>query len=203
MLELPERRVHRWTRRRDGGRLTDAKPGGAPVHGILEEERAAILALFEDWGEVDRSHRRLAHRGSYLGRVWVSPATVRRVLTLADKHFRPIPRPPKGERRPFPEWAEYSPNSIWIYDSTHFTRCGMTVLIIEDLVSRKWITHVVSVEETHTQVQLAFTQALQVEGLYDAALERADAHAAQKLLDPDGDDGASRSCSPSRTTAAR
>jgi len=191
VLELPERRAHRWTRRRDAGRLADAKPGGMPVHGILEQERAAILSLFQAWGEVDRSHRRLAHRGSYLALVWVSPATVRRVLTLADKHFRPVPRPPKGERRPFPEWAEYSPNSIWIYDSTHFTRCAMTVLIIEDLVSRKWITHVVSVEETHTQVQLAFTQALQAEGLYDAALERADAHAAQKLLDPDSDDGAS------------
>ena len=142
-LELPERRARRWLRRREVGRLTDATPGGGPVHGILEEEREAILALFEQWGEVDRSHRRLAHRGSYLGLFWVSPSTVRRVLVLADRHFRPLPRPPKGERRPFPEWADYAPNSIWIYDSTHFTRCGMTVLIIEDLVSRKCVHHVV------------------------------------------------------------
>jgi putative transposase len=190
VLDLPERRAHRWARRREAGRLADAKPGGVPVHGILPEEREAILALFEAWGEVDRSHRRLAHRGSYVGLVWVSPATVRRVLVLADKHFRPLPRPPKGERRPFPEWAQYTPNSIWIYDSTHFTRCAMTVLIIEDLVSRKWIDHVVSVEETHTQVQLAFTAALQAEGLYDAALERGDALTDQGLLDPDTDDGA-------------
>jgi len=143
--------------------------------------------LFEQWGEVDRSHRRLAHRGSYEGLVWVSPATVRRVLVLADKHFRPIPRPPRGERRPFPEWAEYTPNSIWIYDSTHFTRCGMTVLIIEDLVSRKWISHVVSVEETHTQVQVAFTAALHAEALYETALERA----GTGRVDPDIDDGLS------------
>ncbi|WP_448071154.1 integrase core domain-containing protein [Georgenia yuyongxinii] len=57
---------------------------------------------------------------------------------------------------------------------THFTRAAMAVLIIEDLVSRKWLTHVVSAEETHTQVEVAFTQALAAEGLLDAV----EAHAA-------------------------
>ena len=33
-----------------------------------------------EWGEIDGSHRKLAHRGSYLARVWVSPSTVLRVL---------------------------------------------------------------------------------------------------------------------------
>src|SRR4051812_44220815 len=47
---------------------------------------------------------------------------------------------------------------------THFTRAGMAVLIIEDLVSRKWITEIVSVEETSTQVEMAFTAALEAEG---------------------------------------
>lgn len=45
----------------------------------------------------------------------------------------------------------------------------MTVLIIEDLVSRKWITHVVSAEETHLQVRLAFEQALEAEDLLTSA----------------------------------
>ena len=40
----------------------------------------------------------------------------------------------------------------------------MAVLIIEDLVSRKWITEIVSVEETSTQVELAFTAALERRG---------------------------------------
>lgn len=164
-LELGEVRAHRWLARRMLGCLVDRLPGGGPVHGILAEEAAEILALFEEWGEVDRSHRKLAHRGSYLGRVWVSPSTMRRVLLLADKHFRPLPKPGRSARRPFPEWADYTPNSIWIYDTTHFTRAGMAVLIIEDLVSRKWLTHIVSVEETSTQVELAFTAALEAEGL--------------------------------------
>lgn len=165
VLELGEVRTHRWYARRSRGRLADQSPGGAPAHGILPDEEAEVLALFEEWGEVDRSHRKLAHRGSYLSRVWVSPSTVRRVLHVADLHFRPLPRPGRSKKRPFPDWVEYTPNSIWIYDTTHFTRAGMAVLIVEDLVSRKWITEIVSVEETSTQVELAFTQALEVEGL--------------------------------------
>ena len=174
VLELGEVRAHRWYARRARGRLADAQPGGSPMHGPLPEEVEEILALFEEWAEVDRSHRKLAHRGSYLGRVWVSPSTVRRVLALADKHFRPLPRPGRSKRRPFPDWVEYTPNSIWIYDTTHFTRAGMAVLIIEDLVSRKWLAEVVSVEETSTQVELAFTAALHAEGLLEAVDARHD-----------------------------
>lgn len=174
VLELPRRRAYRWADRRAGGRLADAAPGGSPMHGLLPEEATEILALFDQWGEVDRSHRKLAHRGSYLGRVWVSPSTVRRVLHLADRHFRPLPRPGRSTRRPFPDWVEYTPNSIWIYDTTHFTAAGLAVLIIEDLVSRKWLTEVVSVEETSTQVELAFTAALDAEGLLAAVDARHD-----------------------------
>jgi transposase InsO family protein len=50
----------------------------------------------------------------------------------------------------------------------------MAVLIIEDLVSRKWITEIVSVEETSTQVELAFTAALEAEGLLEAVDARLD-----------------------------
>lgn len=173
-LELGEVRVHRWIARRARGQLVDTDPGGSPMHGILADEEAEILALFNEWGQTDRSHRKLAHRGSYLGRVWVSPSTVRRVLHVADLHFRPRPRPAKSKRRPFPEWAEYSPNSIWIHDTTHFPKAGMAVLIIEDLVSRKWLTEIVSVEETSTQVEAGFTAALEAEGLFDVIDARHD-----------------------------
>ncbi|MEY8019185.1 hypothetical protein [Mycobacterium servetii] len=83
-LELGELRAHRWIARRAIGQLVDKIPGGSPMHGLLDEEVSEILALFDQWGETDRSHRKLAHRGSYLGRVWVSPSSVRRVLFLAD-----------------------------------------------------------------------------------------------------------------------
>ena len=77
-LELDESRAWRWWRRREADGLGDRKPGSA-AHGLRPDEVTAILELFEAWGEIDRSHRKLAHRGSDTNKVWVSPPTVRRV----------------------------------------------------------------------------------------------------------------------------
>ena len=60
----------------------------------------------------------------------------------------------------------------------------MAVLIIEDLVSRKWLTHVASVEETSTQVEVAFTAAVEAEGL----LADVDARHGDGLVDLTTDD---------------
>jgi putative transposase len=174
-LELPESRAWRWRRRREGGCLEDGRPGGSPVHGLRPAEVAAILELFETWGDVDRSHRKLAHRGSYLGRVWVSPATVRRVLAAHGLVLKRPRRIMRSERRPFPEWASYTKNSIWIYDVVHFAGCPrLAVFAVMDLVTRKWITELVSVEETSTQVQVVFLDALAVEGLLEVIEARQD-----------------------------
>ncbi|MCP9491866.1 MAG: hypothetical protein MSC31_18615 [Solirubrobacteraceae bacterium MAG38_C4-C5] len=117
------------------------------MHGLLAQEQDAIIALFDAWGEIDRSHRKLAHRGSYLGRVWVSPATVRRVLAANGLVLRPARRAGRSQRRPFPEWAEYERNSTWIYDCTHFAGCPrIAVITVMDLVTRKWICEVISPE---------------------------------------------------------
>ncbi|MGH3849964.1 MAG: hypothetical protein ACRDRT_09720, partial [Pseudonocardiaceae bacterium] len=151
--------------------MEDKAPGGHPLHGLLPGE---IVALYHEWGDIDRSHRKLAHRGSYLERVWVSPASVRRVLAAQGLDLNPPPRPGTSSRRPFPDWVEYRPNQIWIYDTTHFTRCAMAVTIVEDLVSRKWIADIVSSEETSTQVEIVFTNALEAEGLLDLVEARAD-----------------------------
>lgn len=59
-LELGEVRAYRWLARRAIGELADRPPGGSPMHGLLDEEVAEILALFDEWGETDRSHRKLA-----------------------------------------------------------------------------------------------------------------------------------------------
>jgi hypothetical protein len=101
VLELGEVRAFRWLGRRGGGELKDQAPGGSPMHGLLEEEVAEIVRLFDEWGEVDRSHRKLAHRGSYLERLWVSPASVRRVLAREGLRLRPLPRPGRAVRKPF------------------------------------------------------------------------------------------------------
>jgi putative transposase len=175
-LELDESRAWRWRRRRDGGCLQDERPGGNPVHGLRPAEVTAILELFETWGDVDRSHRKLAHRGSYLGIVWVSPATVRRVLAAHGLVLKRPRRVLRLARKPFPEWADYRRNSIWIYDVTHFAGCPKhAVFAVMDLVTRKWLTELVSIEETSTQVQVVFLDALESEGLLELVEARQDA----------------------------
>jgi hypothetical protein len=113
----------------------------------------------------------------------VSPASVRRVLAAQGLALNPPPRPGSSARRPFPDWVEYRPNQVWIYDTTHFTHCAMAVTIVEDLVSRKWIADIVSSEETSTQVEIVFTDALEAEGLLGLVELRAD-----EVIDPGIDD---------------
>jgi len=113
--------------------------------------RLQILAVAREFKDIDRSHRKLAHRGSYEGRVWVSPSTFRRVLAANDVDLpSPPPPAPKAPIKPVPSWVKWEPNSIWMYDVTHFTRAGRAATAVEDIVSRKWLSTVLSVEETST-----------------------------------------------------
>jgi transposase InsO family protein len=82
----------------------------------------------------------------------------------------------RSERKPFPEWADYRRNSIWIYDCVHFAGCPKhAVFAVMDLVTRKWICELVSIEETSTQVQVVFMDALETEGLLELVEARQDA----------------------------
>ena len=184
-LEIKPSRAWRWHRRRAAGCLQDRQAGGHPVHGLLAAEHEQIVALFNEWGHIDRSHRKLAHRGSYLARVWVSPSTVMRVLAANGLVLLQPRRAGRCERRPFPEWASYERNSIWIYDTTHFASCpAVAVTTVMDLVTRKWLCEIVSGEETSTQVQVVFTQALDQEGLLERIEARHDARADSPLDEP-------------------
>ena len=169
VLELDRQRAWRWQRRRFAGCLDDAMPGGNPIHGILAWEEAAVLELFEDWGPVDLSHRKLAHRGSYLERVWVSPSTVDRVLARHGLNLAGEPRPPKSAKKPWPDWVQWSPNQLWCWDGSQFEQCRAAkyAYAIVDIVSRKWIATLLAAEPTSVQVKVLFTQALRAEGILD------------------------------------
>jgi transposase InsO family protein len=170
VLDLADSRAHHWRQRlRDSGTLEDRDPGGGAVHGLLPSEERAILDLIEEWGPVDRSHRKLAHRGSYTGVVFVSPSTV---LRVALKHQVQLPGEPFHPRPPKPAFPEISweKNRIWIWDATHFTRAKRVAYAIVDVVTRYWIGYLLSSEQTHTQAQLLFARALED----------------QRLLGPDG-----------------
>ena len=105
VLEIEDVRVHRWRARlAETGSLDDRRPIGNAVHRILAWEEQAILDLIEQWGPVDRSHRKLAHRGSYIGRVFVSPSTLLRVA-LKNRVVlpgEPFPRRPPNPKPAFP-----------------------------------------------------------------------------------------------------
>jgi transposase InsO family protein len=187
LLRLDHVRCGRWIERRRAGQLQDRARGGHPVHGLLGWERAAIVSLVEAWGDVDRSHRKLAHRGSRLGLVHVSESTVRRVL--ADEGYV-LPAQPAREptpRTPWPDWLQWKPNRVWAYDFTHFTRARRAALAIIDVVSRKWLITLVCAEESSVQVEVAFTAALAAEDLLDAADRAATAALREALLSGDRD----------------
>jgi len=43
------------------------------------------------------------------------------------------------------KWADYRPNPIWGFDTTRFPIAGMmAVNVLEDVISRRWIAHIVS-----------------------------------------------------------
>ena len=68
-------------------------------------------------------------------------------------------------KRPWPEWLVWAPNRIWMWDVTHFGRVRRCVFAIVDMVSRKWIATLVSIDETATQVVVVFDVALVAEDL--------------------------------------
>jgi len=182
VLGLDRRRAWRWHRRRDAGRLDDARPGGRPIHGLLGRERDEIVKLFDEWGDVDRSHRKLAHRGSYLGRVWVSPSSVDRVLAGHGLALAGVPRPKRAARTPWPDWCEWRPNQLWCWDGTQFPRCQAAkhAYAIVDVVSRKWIaTHLTGTPDS-VAARVLFAEALQAEGLLSD-------ETAARLADPDAE----------------
>ena len=179
VLELDERRVRRWRSRPDS--LDDGVPGRA-VHGLLPVEIEAIFELFVRFGDIDRSYRKLAHRGSYERLVWVSESTVYRTLAAHGLVLpAPPPRSPTPAPPPIPDWAEWRPNQIWIYDMTHFAAAKRVAFAVMDVVSRRWLRTLVTTEESATQVEVLFTGALDDEGIW----ERIEARHAGSPLDGD------------------
>lgn len=199
-LGIDHARLLGWrTRHADGTELTDQAPGpeaGAGLHGLLEWEKDAIVAVAASWGQVDLSHRKLAHRGSRLERVFVSESSVLRVLTERGLHLPGIPvvREPRA-KRPFPDWVEPVPGQIFVYDFTHFRGLPTWATIaVLDVISKLWLSTVFSPEETSTQVENAFIAALDADGkgwlLEDAgfAAELASGHVPDPVVDEHDDD---------------
>jgi putative transposase len=177
LLGLDPDRAVGWRGRAAAGRLADLPCGGGAVHGLLEAERSAIVDLFDAWAGIDRSHRKLAARGSRLELVHASASTVQRVLTAEGLVLQgPAPREP-AIRAPWPDWIEWKPGRVWCYDFTHFTRARRVAVAVMDVVSRRWLSTLVSAEETSSQIEAAFLAALDEQQL----AERIDARLLARL----------------------
>lgn len=190
VLEIERGRLWRWQRRQTGGTLADRRPGGNPIHGLLAWEEEAIVELYSEWGPVDLSHRKLAHRGSYIERVWVSPSTVDRVLARNGLSLKGDPRPARSTKTPWPDWAQWRPNQLWCWDMSQFEQCvaGKYAYGIVDLVSRKWIATILEPEATSTQVRVLFLKALESEGLLDDKIRSRLATLDETVPEPDDDE---------------
>ena len=165
LLGLDPDRVADWRARARCGRLADLAGGGGAVHGLLDAERAAIVELFESWAGIDRSHRKLAARGSRLDVVHVSASTVHRVLGAEGLVLQGPPAREPAVRAPWPDWIVWKPGRVWCYDFSHFTRARRVAVAVLDVVSRRWLSTLVSAEETSTQIEAAFLAALDEEKL--------------------------------------
>ncbi len=184
VLELNSVRGARSQHRRNAGaRLDDGRPGRhQALHALLDWEREQIVGLFDEWGEIDRSHRKLAHRGSRLDRVHVSESTVLRVLQAENLVLpaRPLRQPVAA--KPWPEWVQFRPCQVWGHDFTTFARSGRDALAVMDLVSRKWLRTLV-VPTGHglsEHIAAIYTLALEDEGLL--------AEAERRLIAPNSDE---------------
>lgn len=168
-LRVPHTRILGWQARTAAGAPLEDRPAG-PVageaaHGLLDWEKTAIIELARAWEQTDLTHRKLAHRGSRLGEVYVSESTVLRVLEEAGMRLVGRPRPEPRPRRPFPEWAELSPGVIYCYDFTHFSGLpGWCAIAVVDVVSRYCLSLRLCAEESSTQVEAAFIEALSADG---------------------------------------
>jgi putative transposase len=173
VLEVGHSRVLGWHARVDAGvSLDDQQPGPTQApHALLDWERDAILAVYDTWHEVDRSYRKLAHRGSRQDLVHASESTFWRVLTV-EGLVLPRPRREPVARTPWPDWVEYRPCQVWGHDFTHFGRARRVAIAVLDLVSRYWITTLTSAEETSEQVTAAYSLALEDQGLLGEAERR-------------------------------
>ena len=89
------------------------------------------------------------------------------LLRVALKHRVTLPGEPVRPRPEKPVLPEvpWERNRIWIWDATHFTACKRIAYAIVDVVTRYWIGYLLTTEQTHTQAQLLFAQALEDQGL--------------------------------------
>jgi putative transposase len=168
-----EREHESRARLREDGAAGERAAGAGAANRLLSSEEQAILELIGEWAPIDRSYRKLAHRGSYIGLVFASPSTVQRI---ALKHGVTVPgQPPRPPRRKlvFPD-VPWERNRIWMWDASAFPTAGRIAYAIVDVVTRYWLGYLLASEGSSTEVQGLYASAAREQGLESAGTRGGD-----------------------------
>ena len=113
-------------------------------------EEQAILDLIEQWGPTDRSHRKLAHRGSYTGHGvrLALDAVAGRAQAPRRVARRAVP-PTTAKARVSRDFLGREPDLDLGRVALHPLQAGRYAIV--DVVTRYWIGYLLTTEQTHTQ----------------------------------------------------
>lgn len=151
MWRISRRRVIRWAAARDRGKgLGNGKPGPKePCHRLLEEERAAVVALAKEEQYADLSHRILAVTAGDKGWFHMSFSSVYRIMVSEGLMSMRGPHGPHNGRSLPPERREITgPNQRWCWDisylRTYERGLFLYLYLLLDEFSRKAINWLLS-----------------------------------------------------------
>jgi len=174
MWGISRRRVNRWTTARNRGQsLANGKPGPIkPCHSLLEEERAAVVAMAREEAYVDLSHRTLAVTAWDEGLFFVSFSSVYRIMASEGlMSMRGRSGPHNGRSLP-PERKEITrANQRWCWDisylRTYEKGLFLYLYLLLDEFSRKAINWLVSWHQTAQEAHGLLEGGLAAENILD------------------------------------
>jgi transposase InsO family protein len=178
LLQIDQRRIHRWRERED--RLADLKPGPINAsHALLAHEKESILKMALNNDYVDDSHRVLAAKGSDFGLFNVSASSVYTVLREHCLTTDRVERVRNSGKSIAPQRDELDgPNQRWCWDITycHTPVRGIFLYLftILDEYSRKVISWRISWHMTHKEAIELLQDGLDKEGLTDIDIKMPD-----------------------------
>lgn len=178
LLQIDERRVLRWRRRK--GRLEDIVPGpvNAP-HALLCKEKEAILNFALDDKYADDSHRVLAAKGADFGLFYASASSVYKVMHQNDLTADRTGKLRKTGKSTAPHRPDIDgPNQRWCWDITycHTNAKGVFLYLFTllDEYSRKVVAWRISWHMTHKEAMELLQEGLENEGIADVDVKLPD-----------------------------
>jgi transposase InsO family protein len=171
LVQIDMRRVQRWHAR--DGCLDDVAPG--PIHaphGLLEQEREAIMKMALDGKYVDDSHRILTAKAADRGLFYACASSVYRVMRQKNLTADRCNRSHKSGKSTKPDRPELTgPNQRWCWDIsyclTNVKGIFLYLFVMLDEYSRKVVAWRISWHMTYKEAMELLQEGLENERLTD------------------------------------